>query len=216
MDPMQRSLMTVQGTLTRPTILLFLVCGLAFSSSQTDPSKADELLAKIELVRERFQNDVTEPKDFEVSEEETNAYFEHRLVDHVPAGVVEPWLRFSDGLVTAGAMLDLDVLRERMPQSSMASFLSGRVPVELVSGIHAEDGVGKLAFESVTLGGLPIPQSLLQQIVTAYTKSPSRPDGVQLDESFPLPYGIESARIERGRVVFRQSGSRGAPSGGHR
>jgi hypothetical protein len=215
MEPMERLLKTVWDIPARPMSLVLLVCGLGFSSYQTDPSKADDLQAKLELVLERYENDVKKPKDFEVGEEEANAYFEHRLVDHVPDGIVDPWVRFSEGLVRAGATLDLDILRERMPSSSMASLLSGRVPVELTSGIHAEEGVGKLALQSVTLGGLPVPPSILQQIVTAYTKSTSRPDGVRLDESFPLPYGIESARIEQGRVLFRQSGSRATPSGVH-
>jgi hypothetical protein len=214
MEPMKRLLATICGILNRLMLLILLVCGLGFSSFQTDPSKADELQAKIDLVLERYEKDVEQPKDFEVGEEEANAYFEHRLVEHVPEGIVEPWVRFSEGLVRAGAMLDLDILRERMPPSSMTSFLSGRVPVELATGIHAEERTGKLALQSVTLGGLPVPPSILQQIVTAYTKSPSRPDGVRLDESFPLPYGIESARIEQGRILFRQNGSQATPSGG--
>jgi hypothetical protein len=173
---------------------------------------ADELAKKIQLIRERHENDVQEPKDFEVSEDEANAYIAYRLTERLPEGVVDPWLRFSDGPVTAGAILDLGVLRNRMPDSSVAQLLSGRVPVELEARIHADGGVGKLTVDSVTLGGLPIPESLLQQIVTAYTKSPSRPDGVRLDEPFPLPYGIKSARVEQGRLRLRQSGSRESSS----
>jgi hypothetical protein len=173
---------------------------------------ADELAKKILLIRERHENDVQEPKDFEVSEDEANAYLTYRLVERLPEGVVDPWLRFSDGPVKAGALLDLGVLRSRMPDSSVAQFLSGRVPVELQARIHADGGVGKLMLDSVTLGGLPVPESLLQQIVTAYTKSPTQPYGVRLDEPFPLPYGIKSARVERGRLRVHQSGSRESPS----
>jgi hypothetical protein len=183
----------------------------ALSSQQTDPAMADELAKKIELIRERHAKDVKEPKDFEVSEDEANAYIAHRLVEQLPEGVIDPWVRFSEGPVTAGALLDLGVLRSRMPDSSVAQLLSGRVPVELEARIQADGGIGKLMLDSVTLGGLPIPESLLQQIVTSYTKSPSRPDGVQLDEPFPLPYGIKSARVEQGRLRVRQSGSSESP-----
>jgi hypothetical protein len=149
--------------------------------------------------------------DFEVSEEEANAYLVDRLVDQLPEGVVEPWVKFSEGPVFAGAILDLAVLQDRMPQSSLTNLLSGRVPLELIARLQAENGVGKLLLDSVTLAGLPIPQSLLQEIVTAYTKSPSRPGGIRLDESFPLPLGIEQARVEKGRVFLRQGRSRETP-----
>ena len=212
MDPMQRSLTTAFCSCFLVAALVFLASGLALSSQQLDPSMADKLDKKIQLIRERHKNDLHKPKDFEVSEDEVNAYIAYRLADRLPEGVVEPWVRFSDGPVTAGAILDLGVLRDHMPDSSVAQLLSGRVPMELAARIHAEDGVGKLMLDRVTLGGLPIPESLLQQIVTAHTKSPSRPEGVQLDEPFPLPYGIQSAQVERGRLRLHQNGSRESPS----
>jgi hypothetical protein len=210
---MQRSLKTV---LFSAASVVCLAGGLPLFSQKPDPILAEELVRKLQLLRERHEEDVREPRDFEVSEEEANAYLTYRLTDRLPEGVVGPWVRFSDGPVMAGAVLDLAVLRDRIPESSVAELLSGRLPVELAAKVRAEEGVGKLELESVTLGGLPIPQSFLQQIVTAYTKSPSRPNGVRLDEPFPLPYGIESASVERGRLFLRQRGSRESPGGDRR
>lgn len=204
----------MRSSLTTVLVVTTVVClagGSGLSLQQLDPSMADELAEKIQLIRERHEKEMHEPRDFEVSENEANAYIAYRLVDRLPESVLEPWVRFSDGPVTAGAMLDLGALRQHMPDSSVAQLLSGQVPVELAARIHAEDGIGKLMLERITLGGLPVPESLLQQIVTAYTKSPSQPDGVRLDEPFPLPYGIESARVEPGRIRLHQSGSQKSP-----
>jgi hypothetical protein len=191
--------------------LLFLEVGWALSSRQPDSSLADGLAKKLQLLRERAERNDAQPMEFEVSEEEANAYLVDRVVDQLPEGVVDPWVKFSEGPLTAGAVLDFTVLQDRMPQSSVTNLLSGRVPVELIARVQAEDGVGKLLLDSVTLAGFPIPQSLLQEIVTAYTKSSSRPDGIRLDESFPLPLGIEHARVEKGRVFFRQGRTREIP-----
>jgi hypothetical protein len=173
---------------------------------------ADGLVKKLQFLRERFEQPEVDgqPVDIEVSEEEANAYIVHRLADQLPEGVVEPWVKFSDGPVWAGAVLDLALLRDRLPESSLVQLLSGRVPVQLSAKVQTDDGVGKLELGSVTLAGISLPESFLQEIVTAYTKSPSRPDGIRLDAPFTLPYGIVNARIEEGRLHLRQGRSGGS------
>jgi hypothetical protein len=211
MELMQRSLTMALTSCLVVTTFVHLAGESALCLQQLDRSQAEKLEEKIQLIRERHEKHVQESEDFEVSEDEANAYISFRLIDRLPEGVLDPWVRFSDGPVTAGAMLDLSILRERMPNSSVAQLLSGQVPVELAARVHAENGVGKLTMDRITLGGFPVPESLLQQIVTAYTKSPSQPQGIQLDEPFTLPYGITSARVEQGRIRLRQSGSRESP-----
>lgn len=152
--------------------------------------------------------------DVEVSEEEANAYIVHRLADQLPEGVTDPWVRFAEGPVFAGATLDLALLQNRMPQYSLLQLLSGRVPVELSARIHAEDGVGLLDLESVTVAGIPLPEAFIQELVTNYTKGPTRPGGVRIEEPFELPYGIESVHSEKGRILLRQGGGANDRNGG--
>lgn len=177
---------------------------LLLSLKQPESSLAESLARKIELLRERYERESSDAMELEVSEDEANAYLAHRLADQFPEGVVDPWVRFVGGPVWAGAMLDLAVLRSQLPQSSIMQLLAGRVPVELSARLRAEGGVGKLDLESVTLGGIPLPKTFLQELVSTYTKSASRPDGVRLEEPFNLPLGLESVRTEKGKLLLRQ------------
>jgi len=180
---------------------------------QNDPSAlADGVSSKLQTLREHHEQGNTEAIEIEISEQEFNAYLLHHFAQQLPEGVESPWIRFAGGPALAGATLDLDVLKSKMPESTMMQFLSGRLPLELAARLQAEDGVGRLALETVSLSGLPIPLPVIQQLVTANTKSPSRPTGFRLDEPFPLPYGIDSVQILKGRMVLRQAGTAGTPA----
>jgi hypothetical protein len=144
------------------------------------------------------------PNGIEVSQEEFNAFIAHHMGHRIPEGVIDPWVRFTEGLIWAGAQLDLDILRARMPESSMSQFLSGRVPVELSAILKAEGGVGQIELQTVTLGGIPLPAAFVQELVTANTKTPDRPGGIRIDEPFTLPYEIESVQTLEGRLLLRR------------
>ncbi len=182
-------------------VAVFL-CQAAFSLQPPDPSLADSMAEKLQRILELSEQGESEPADIEISDEEFNAFIVHRMGHRLPEGVVEPRVRFTAGLGWAEAELDLDILRARMPESSMARLLSGRVPVVLSVALKAGGGIGQLELETVTLGGFPLPSSFVQELVTANTKTPERPDGIRLDEPFALPYGIDSVRILEGRLLL--------------
>jgi hypothetical protein len=188
-------------------IVLWVREGATFPLQNDQSALTDGVSSKLQTLREHHEQGNTEATETEISEQEFNAYLLHHFAHQLPEGVENPWIRFADGLALAGATLDLDVLKGKMPESTMMQYLSGRVPLELSSRFHAEDGVGRLALESVSLSGLPIPLTLIQQLVTVNTKSPSQPNGFRLDEPFPLPYGIDSVQILNGRMVLRQAGT---------
>lgn len=203
-------------------VLILIVVALGFLVStalplqEPDASEADSMNEKIQLLRSRYDKGDASPMEFEVREEEANAYLLLRMIDQLPEGVIEPWVRFAEGPVIAGALLDLDVLRERMPQSTLTQYLSGRVPVELSARLQTGGGIGKMVLESVSLSGIPLPSSFVQELVTTYTKSPSRPDGVRLDEPFKLPYGVESVTVKKEMMLVQQGGAERSPSPSHR
>jgi hypothetical protein len=182
------------------------------ATQEPDPSQADSLDKKIQDIRRRHEDGADQTKKFLVSEEEANAYLAYRLVEHLPEQVTAPWVRFGDGSVNGGAMLDLSLFGGRLSESAMTRYLTGQVPLEVEARAQANNGLGKVELQSVTLAGIPIPQTLIQELLTDHSKSPSRPNGVQLDDPFPLPYGIVSARFRAGKLVLRQ-GVSDAPAG---
>jgi hypothetical protein len=54
------------------------------------------------------------------------------------------------------------------------------------------------------VSGIPVPLSLLQELVTYYTKSPDFPNGVNLNEPFDLPSKIQRIDVDPGRAIVVQ------------
>jgi hypothetical protein len=74
-----------------------------------------------------------------------------------------------------------------------------------VTGVLAtRNGVGRFTLESAEVSGVPIPQTVLQQLISYYSRTPDDPDGVSLDEAFELPARIREIRVERGQAVVVQ------------
>jgi hypothetical protein len=70
--------------------------------------------------------------------------------------------------------------------------------------VRAAGGMGELTLETATLAGIPIPPSLLQQLVSYYTRSPDAPEGFRLDEPFPLPANITAVETFPGAAIVQQ------------
>jgi hypothetical protein len=58
--------------------------------------------------------------------------------------------------------------------------------------------------ESAQVSGITVPKWLLQEMVSFYAKSPSRPRGISLDDPFALPVGIENLEVRQGQAVVIQ------------
>ena len=181
------------------------------STKKVDPSSANSLDRKLQTIRQRYADGTQNPKRYNVTEEEANAYLLYCVSEHLPEEVTEPWVRFSQDQVQGGAMLDMKLLQTHLGESTLLKYLEGEVPVEILARVRAEGGVGQVELESVTLAGVPLPQTLIEQLLSDAAKSPALPEGVRLNDVFPLPYGLTSARFRTGRLILRQGGTEGDP-----
>ncbi|MFQ5791953.1 MAG: hypothetical protein ACE5JI_15880 [Acidobacteriota bacterium] len=175
---------------------------------EASSAQAEGLDKKLQALVARYGEGKADEMQFEISQAEANAYLRHRMGDRLPKGIRAPWVRFETGAIHAGAELDVALLGELMVSSPLEQLFSGHVPVELRARFQGEEGVGKMDLEQFTLSGIPLPKSYVQQIAATFSKSPSRPDGIRLEEPFPLPFGIRSARVLEGRVLLRQGVSK--------
>ena len=143
-----------------------------------------------------------------VTENEVNSYLTYELGDDLPAGVVQPSVSaLGGGRVSGRAVVDLDAVRKAGKSTSLfdlRSYLTGQVPVTAIGVLRTNNGVGRFELESASVGVLPVPKVLLQEIVAHYSKSPSRPDGISLDDQFVLPARIREIQIERGQAIVVQ------------
>jgi hypothetical protein len=149
--------------------------------------------------RKRIQTIVTEP--------EINGYLRYRGKDVLPVGVVDPYVFIlGAGRLSGAATVDLDAVRLSKPRGMLdpAQLLRGRVPVTATGVLRSKDGEFRFDLESATVAGMEVPKSILQELVSYYTKSASNPSGYSLDSPFALSGGIREVTVESKRAIITQ------------
>jgi hypothetical protein len=188
---------------------LSLAATLALSAADRPLLRRDSdlLKQKVATISGRVPTS-RQPVRTPVTERELNAYLAYEMADTLPTGVVEPSIAIlGTGRLVGRAVVDLDrVRKERNPASMLDpfSFLTGRMPVAATGVLHTSAGVGQFTLESATVAGVPVPKSVLQQIVTFYSRSADRPSGIRLDASFALPASIREIRVDPGQAIVVQ------------
>jgi hypothetical protein len=178
--------------------------------AQVRASKRDAqtMTQKVAAIAARGERASNVPLRTTVTESEVNSYLAYELGDALPQGVVDPSVTILGmGRLTGRAVVDLDAVRQASKTTSMLdprSYLGGQLPVTATGVLRATNGAGRFDLESASVGGVPIPKLFLQEIVAYYSKSPERPNGISLDEEFPLPARIREILVERGQAVVVQ------------
>jgi hypothetical protein len=111
------------------------------------------------------------------------------------------------GRLSGRAVVDLDAVRKAKNPTSLLdpmNYLMGRVPVTATGSLKTGNGVGHFALESASVGGVPIPKLILQEIVSYYSRTAENPSGVSLDDPFALPARIREIQVERGQAIIVQ------------
>jgi hypothetical protein len=188
-----------------------MLAGVALSASQelTKP-EADSMGKKLTAILDRGARPPaknSKPLRTSFSEREANAYFKYYGPEFMPVGVVNPRVVIDQGgRVKANAVVDLDAVRKSQARSMFdpMNLLFGSVEVAASGTLQASGGRGTFQLESATLGSVPIPKSLLQELVTYYTRSPEMPQGFNLDKPFDLPANIRQVDIHRGAATVVQ------------
>jgi len=142
-----------------------------------------------------------------VTEREVNAFLRTHASQSLPQGVIDPLVTIlADGHLTARAMVDLDEVRNSKERGTFSpwTILRGRVPVEASGLLRTENGVGAFTLDSATVGGVPVPKSVLQELVAYYSKSESQPEGLNFEAPFRLPARIREIRTTIGQALVVQ------------
>jgi len=147
------------------------------------------------------------PQTTAFTDREVNAYFRVYGPELFPTGVKDAAVVIQPaGRVQAKAMVALDKALKTSQRSWMdpLAWVTGTLEVAATGTLTAADGKGKFALEQATLGGVPIPKPLLQELVTYYTASTIHPKGFDLDEPFELPARIHSVQTTQGTATVVQ------------
>jgi hypothetical protein len=144
----------------------------------------------------------------QLSEREVNAYLRYDLASQVPVGIAEPVITIvGQGRLMGDALVDLDAVSRANPPKGFFDpmrLLTGRLPVRVQGTLVTSRGSGRFTLEQASVAGVPVPKSVLQSLVSHYSRSQDNPNGVGLDDPFALPAAIREIRVEPGRAVIVQ------------
>ena len=186
---------------------------VAHSSAQErfTRQEADRFETKLLLIVERGKVQRARVADASASTQltdaEVTAYLRHHARDQVPAGIVEPTLMaLGEGRVAGRAIVDLDAVRAQKQRGWLdpLAYLTGRLPLAATGTLITQNGVGRFQLESAELSGVAIPKTVLQELLTFYSRSPEDPDGINMDDPFELPSGIREIRVRKGDAMVIQ------------
>ena len=188
--------------------VLLITAALGAQSASATRAQADQFQQKLQQI---INNSNTESKAIQrttVTQTEVNAYLKVRGAELLPIGVTDANVAaVGAGRLNGRAIVDLDVIREKNSSGGLLdpkTYLTGRLPVTASGILHTRDGSARFELESTTVGGIPIPKSFLQEIVSYYTRSSDFPNGISLDQVYELPANIKEIQIGQGNAIVVQ------------
>lgn len=143
----------------------------------------------------------------QLTDAELNSYLHFHLKDQVPAGVLDPTLSaLGDGRVKGTATIDLDAVRKQKQRgwTDPMNYMTGQLPLTASGLLITQNGVGRFQLESAEVSGISIPKSLLQEMLSYYSKSAEHPSGISIDDPFELPARIKEIRVGKGEAMVVQ------------
>jgi hypothetical protein len=203
--------MQIQSRVIPVVCTLALVAGIARLSAQQPLSRQDATRFAAKLAQIEKNSLVPRKsgaaRSTQVTDAEVNAYLRYLAGPQIPVGIAEPDLRGAgNGRVTGRAIVDLDAVRKQKQRGWMdpLAYLMGRLPITAAGTFTSRNGVGRFQLESAEISGVTIPKSLLQELLSYYSRTADDPDGINMDEPFALPAGIQEIRIGQGSAVIVQ------------
>jgi hypothetical protein len=175
--------------------------------SDLSPADGSALEAKIATLVANDQRQRQDNTPVVLEEHEINAYLQFQAAPLLPVGVTQPHVQLDDGgQITIQSDVDLGVVSAATPRGPFdpMRYLRGVVPVVAMGTFDAQNGLGQLNVESVSVGGIPVPLSVLRELVASYSRTETLPDGFDVNRPFPLPYGLTSVTIDRGHAIVIQ------------
>ena len=163
---------------------------------------------KLARIVENGQVKGDKPRETPITQDEVNSYLRYSAGSQIPVGVTEPSIVIEGaGCLSGRAVVDLDAIRRQRSSGSWfdpTSYLTGTLPVTAVGVLRTNDGRGQFTLERATVGGIPIPKSFLQEIVSYYSKSDDFPNGINIDDPFNLPVEIRRIDVAPARALIVQ------------
>jgi hypothetical protein len=143
----------------------------------------------------------------QISDSELNSYFKYNAQGQIPVGIVDPTINaLGDGRVGGRAVVDLDAVRKQKQRGWLdpMGYLTGRLPITASGRLTTKEGVGQFTLESAEVSGVTIPKTVLQELLSYYSRTKENPDGINMDDPFELPARIREIRVGKATSTIVQ------------
>ena len=195
----------------RPFLIAAGAFALAAANAQ-DASRADSAamaskIARMQEIAAHPRPPKAEPLRTTFTDREMNAYLQVEGPSFLPTGIADPQVSTGEGgRVTARATIDLDAVRLSQPRGLLdpLAFVRGAVEVAATGFIVAGNGSGTAVSNPPRSQALPYRSASREEVLRFYTRTPERPQGFSLDDTFDLPAQIRSVTVDAGRVTVTQ------------
>ena len=148
-----------------------------------------------------------QPQSTPLSDAEVNSYLKYNAGSQVPTGIVDPVLNaLGEGRVSGRATVDLDAVRTQKKRGWLdpLGYLTGRLPVTASGVLTTKDGKGQFVLQSAEISGITVPKSVLQELLSYYSRTPENPAGIDMDAPFELPARIREIKVGTGTSTVVQ------------
>ena len=195
-------------TICVPAILLLIVALATAQAADTSRPQADTFAKKIAVINQHAERGGQAARRTTLTENEVNSWFAFRAQPLLPTGLSQPKVTIiGNGKLMGSATIDLEaVAKERGSGGGLDvwSYLGGRLPLSVSGILHTKDGRGRFELQSADISGVPVPKTLLQELLSIYTRSAEKPQGVRLDDTFELPANITQIEVGQAQAVVVQ------------
>ena len=143
----------------------------------------------------------------QITDNELNAYFKYNAKDQIPVGIVDPTINaLGEGRVGGRAVVDLDAVRKQKQRGWLdpLGYMTGRLPITATGRLATREGVGTFTLESAEVSGVTIPKTVLQELLSYYSRSKDDPDGINMDDPFELPSRIKEIKVGKASSTIVQ------------
>jgi hypothetical protein len=188
--------------------LALLIVVATLQAADTSRPQADTFAKKVALINQHAEQNASGARRTTLTEDELNSWFAFRAQPLLPAGLTQPKVTIvGNGKLMGSATVDLDALgKQRGSGGSLDvwSYLGGRLPLSVTGVLHSKGGQGRFELQAADISGVPVPKTLLQELLSYYTRSAEKPQGLRLEDPFTLPANIKQIEVGQGQAVVVQ------------
>jgi hypothetical protein len=188
--------------------ILTIAALVSLEAATVTRQNAEAFAQKVAQIRRQSEVGSRAARRTPLTQDELNSWLAYQSQPHLPNGVSAPEVTIvGQGRVSGNAVVDLETIAKRRSSGGSLdpwSLVGGRVPVTVTGILHTRDGMGRFEVQSAEIAGLPVPPGFLQELLSYYSRSPERPQGVRLDDTFSLPANIRQIEVGQGQAVVVQ------------